>query len=612
LRFCIIIAIVVAVASAAQRSDLAQATANGTFHLVASYQGLGALTSAIVASDATGSPRIYATYMYVEHTLDLVAIDPATGDAQSFENPAATEYGAIMLLGPDGNIYLGTRPHAHLLRFDPRNNAYTDLGRPAPSESYIWDLTVGSDRQIYGCTYPSARLFRFDPATGVSKDLGVMNPGEQYGRWIASSDDGFIYIGTGFRRAGVIAFEIATGEHRNILPPAFSANGEVAVVHRSVDGKAYASVGAQRFRLYRWTAVSIPESAMQPADARNRIDSRQFSNLASGTISIHDAVHQIDVSRPITYDGRAVDIFRLGLGPDGNIYAGTILPFHFVRVSPQTGQLTDLGVLGGGEPYSLVSDDSRLFIAAYSGLATLMVFDPSRPFAIGGAAQNPALFRYEGEDEGLRPQALVFGQDGAAYIGAVAGYGKLGGPLVRLDPSNGRVEIFGQLVKDESVVTLAVSGGSIIGGTTVIGGGGSSPTQSEAKLFVWDAAHRLKVFEVVPVPKAHEITDLIALKGIIYGIAGGTTLFGFDVAARRVTFTSPLPFKRPIYNSVSIGPDGNVWGLAEAGIFKIDPKTNSVRLVAKSPHPITAGFALVGNDIFFSSDNALYAYHINL
>src|SRR5205807_1433881 len=121
----------------------------------------------------------------------------------------------------------------------------------------------------------------------------------------------------------------------------------------------------------------------------------------------------------------------------------------------------------------------------------------------------------------------------------------------------------------ESVISLAVADGLIVGGTTVGGGGGSHPTEKEGKLFVWDPATRQKVFETVPVPGMTQITDLItAPSGQVYGVAGSRTLFVFDVKERRVVHTAQLPFNAGsgnLYNSVAIGPDGQIWGLTGEG-----------------------------------------------
>jgi hypothetical protein len=194
---------------------------------------------------------------------------------------------------------------------------------------------------------------------------------------------------------------------------------------------------------------------------------------------------------------------------------------------------------------------------------------------------------------------MIDGPDGKVYLGAVSGYGKLGGPLVVWNPQTGQVDPYPQLVTDESVVTLAAWKNLIVGGTMVGGGGGSHPTHKEAHIFLWDPASRTKIFETIPVPGASGINDLVlARNGLVYGIAHGT-LFVFDPASRTIKDRKALPFSGGIYNSIAAGPDGKLWGLASQGIFRIDPATNETTVIAKSPKPLTGGFAMRDGAIYF-------------
>lgn len=65
--------------------------------------------------------------------------------------------------------------------------------------------------------YPGCKLVRYDPKTAKLEDLGRMDPTEQYGRWIVGSKDGFMYMAIGTSKANIAAFNVKTGEHREIL-----------------------------------------------------------------------------------------------------------------------------------------------------------------------------------------------------------------------------------------------------------------------------------------------------------------------------------------------------------------------------------------------------------
>jgi hypothetical protein len=599
------------------------------FRRVATYRGLGGLVaSAVGPGQRPGTERLYLSYLYVDHTIDVVAVDPNTGKDDVFSNPAPTESGArCMTVGPDGNVYLGTLPHAHFLKLDVKAGKLIDLGRPSQTEEYIWDVAFGRDGKLYGATYPQSKLVRYDPVSGAMKDLGRMDPVEQYAHFVAGSDDGFIYVGIGTSKANIAAYEIATRRHREILPAEFQKVGQ-ASVYRGQDGKVYGKLGNEFFQLQGWTATKITEDQAAARVALNRLKGGRRVGATGHTIRVTTPSTGELSEHTFDYRGNVLNVFRISAGPDGQIYGSSILPIHFLRLNERQGTLSDLGDLGGGEIYSFMAHDGRLLAAAYAGIAPLMDFDPAKPFNVSGDEKNPALIDFEGSDEGWRPQAMIEGPDDKVFIGAVSGYGKLGGPLVVWDVASAKVKQYPNVVQDQSVVTLARWKHLIAGATTVGGGGGSHPTEKEAKLFLWDPKTRRKVFETAPVPGAGMITDLIAApNGLIYGIAGrsiaaveigkkATTLpkgtqsvvFAFDPAKREVSMRKIAPFSGVVYNSVAMGADGKIWGLAPTGIFAIDPRDNTISLIASSPTHITGGFEMRRKTIYFTSGAEVWSW----
>ena len=99
--------------------------------------------------------------------------------------PGAKAVTQAVTVSASGNVYIGTSPQGHLLRYTPHNE-YTqsiqiegnlpvaDLGRAVPGES-IFALTIDRKaRMIYGLTSPNAHLFEYSIATGKFNDLGVV------------------------------------------------------------------------------------------------------------------------------------------------------------------------------------------------------------------------------------------------------------------------------------------------------------------------------------------------------------------------------------------------------------------------------------------------------
>ncbi|MBU0609894.1 MAG: hypothetical protein KKI08_18565 [Armatimonadetes bacterium] len=240
-----------------------------------------------------------------------------------------------------------------------------------------------------------------------------------------------------------------------------------------------------------------------------------------------------------------------------------------------------------------------------------MVYDPKQPWKPGTKPEgNPWLIHYEGENTGWRPMALINGPNDLAYIGAVSGYGALGGPLCVLDPATGKVDQFMHLIQDQSVVCLALTReGLIVGGTTVGGGGGSHATQTEAKIFLWDPVKREKLFETVPVPGKSAIQALgVGKNGLVYGFVGEDTMFIFDPRERKVTATVKHKVGPVIYNAIGAGPEGKLYGVSGAGIFTVDEAAGEAKVVATPTCRVTGGFAIRGRQIFFTDGPQIVSY----
>ena len=581
--------------------------APGEFEELAAYRGRGGLVASLIGpGPSEGSERLYLSYIYDNYKIDIISVDPDTSSFRVFSNPTPGEFGArCIVVGQDNKIYLGTLPNAHLLQLDPHAGTLVDLGRPSQTESYIWDVTAGPDGKIYGATYPGAKLVRYDPISGKLDDLGRMDPTEQYAHSVIGTDD-FLYIGIGTSRANIAAYQISTGEHHEILPVDAQVVG-TAVVYIGQDGEAYGMIGSRKFRLKGWVAASIESSEAVHPIAVNRLRDGRKISVKDDKLVISGLQAVAASERPFVYEGNFLPIFRLGIGPDSRIYASSILPIHLLRLSVGMNQFEELGVLGGGEIYSFLAHRDLLLMSAYGGVAPLMTYDPGKPFHPG---ENPGLVHYPDEDGGWRPQAMIEGADGRIYLAALAGYGRLGGPLTVWNLHGNGVTSYFNVIHDESVISLALNDGIIVGGTTIAGGGGSHRTQKEAHLFLWDPRTSRKIFDGVPVPGASSVNDLVATPdNLVYGIAD-RTLFVFDPVSGVVRSTAPLPFRGEPYNSAAIASDGNIWGLAGEGIFRIDTRTHGIALVAKSPEPITAGFAFRGNEIFFASKAKLYRFRL--
>jgi hypothetical protein len=574
------------------------------------FMGIGGCLEKLVGpGPEPGSQRLYASHCYDGNTLDIVAVDVLTGKAEVFSSPLPGEEAAWGLgLDAGGNLYVGTCSTGRVFRLDWRQHKLVDLGRPSETESYIWQLTLGTDKKLYGCTYPSSKLVRFDPATGKGEDLGRMDPQEQYARSVAADDKGFVYVGIGPAKEHVVAYEIATGKHRDILPSGLAVAGWGAV-ERGQDGVVYGRAGGQNLRLEGWNAIPIKPDEVRRFDPLRLADGRVVS-YTGRTISVTDPKTGKVETHNTEYKGKSQAYFRIGLGPDGMLYGSTAIPIHFVRADPDSNHWEEIGQPGSGEIYSFLAWKDVLITAAYGGDAPIMIYKPGKPWAPDTKPTgNPWLIHYSGENPGWRPMAMIAGPGDRVYIGAVSGYGKLGGPLCVLDPATGKVDQYMNLVNDQSVIALAaLPDGRIVGGTTVGGGGGSHTTQTEAKLFLWDPEKREKLFETVPVPGQGSIDALAVGKdGMVCGFAGGT-FFVFDPKEKKVVASAAHGLGNAIFSAVGPGPDGTLYGVTNKGVFSVSPETHRPAMLAAYPGGVTEGFTIRGRQVFFTSGPEIVSY----
>jgi len=117
----------------------------------------------------------------------LFVLNPRHGYVQPLGViPGATSVTNAIVASASGDIFIGTEPDGHLLKYSPHDEyaqqiqigkslPVTDLGQAIPGESI---LTLAIDRDanvIYGLTSPNAHFFKYFIENGKFTDLGVVS-----------------------------------------------------------------------------------------------------------------------------------------------------------------------------------------------------------------------------------------------------------------------------------------------------------------------------------------------------------------------------------------------------------------------------------------------------
>ncbi|NUM54998.1 MAG: PQQ-like beta-propeller repeat protein [Candidatus Hydrogenedentes bacterium] len=587
-----------------------------------------------------GSERIYVNFRQDGGKLFLVAIDPDTGASEQFKSPVGTgAWGFIV--GPDNKIYLGTHEgpdasdNGQLLVFDPRqpDKQIEIVGRPSETETYLWQFCIGPDEKLYGCTYPNAKLVSYDPKSGAMEDLGRMDDEMMYSRSVAAGPDGKIYVAIGYGKANLVVYDPKTRGHKSILPDAY--RGDPAQIQTSVskgaDGNVYVSAtkmevvngDPENGEIKRAVSVTLkvqPDGTLTeepnvPAMAANLTlkDGRVVSNVTLNgaydlTLPDGSVAH-----KTFKYAGDGAGLFQVANGPPGRIYGGTFMPLEMFWYEPATGALENPGnpTDVGGEIYSFLDHHGVLYLCAYPG-SFLSKYDPTKPWNYGPeAANNPRAFGRLGPGH-LRPRAMVHGPNDWIYIGSFPEYGRLGGALGVWDPVQDKlVENYHPLIADQSIAALAydATSGMLFGGTSIHGGGGTTPTQTEAKFFVFDPQQKKLVGEMVPYEKSEYIRAIAIVGRRVYGIANGDDLFAYDIDKNEIVHKSSLGVGSVLDVSLGLWKDGLLYGVANREIFRLDPETFATTVLAEYPNSIRCGFAIDDRGIYFGDKAELIRYN---
>lgn len=570
----------------------------------------GGLMGCIVGPDGKGGESLYFNFNQLSGLLFLVQVNPDTGEGRQFNAPKGPGAWA-MIAGPDGKIYLGTWDGALILRFDPKlpDKGLEVVGKPSATEDYLWQFDIGKDGKIYACTYPNAKLVRFDPGSGSMEDLGRMHPKEMYARSVAVGPDGKVYVGIGTEKGDLVVFDPATGGHRSILPEGLrGAKGWSTVgVSRRADGNVYAEFGPNLMRLDDETATIVKTAPERPALKFK--DGREVVAFGRGTFSLKDPASGKVVERTFKYSGAGDHIFMVGVGPSNCVYGSTAMPLEVFRFDPRSAKSEHLGAMPGGEVYSLLEHERKLYLCYYGG-AVMNLYDPAKPFWKFGTETNCNPVSFGGIGDGhLRPRAMIRGPDGLIYIGSEPPYGELGGALAVWDPQQNRtIENYRNLVTNQSITSLAwePTSGLIFGGSGNYGGGGTRPVEKEARFFAFDPKRKEKIFEAALVPGAVKYPATVTADGKVFTTAGDK-LIAFDPQAMKVTHTAALPGTQL---DISLAQDtgGRLVGLTPKAVYVVDPAKPVVVHTANAPVSINCGFALVDNAVYFGSKAELWRY----
>ncbi len=503
--------------------------------------------------------------------------------------------------GPDGVLYFGTYPNAMLMGYDPAAGELRSFGSLTNDAAYVFSVGIVGD-EVWAGTGPVPHLFRVNPGTGEVSEMfppdAVMENTDWFIDIYERGDYAFVRLSP---RGGFDMAVYHLAEERwldDVIEGTFAAP-----VSEVIDNKVYFLAGdvltgfdldteevfstgfedswiheemADAVGTYGFTITEVPGDDFPGATVVGlNTDGHLWRyNLETGAAQLVPA----DVL------GSPAGAHSMGVGPDGAVYMGAYLSSGAMsRIDPVTHEI-EYG-RGPKQGDAIVTHDNQLVVSSYPGAGV----------HIGSVDDGWAWSRMEHVlqlERGApyyqdRIFAMVSAGDRLA-VGSVPDYGQVGGALTLLDTATGDFEFHRDVIPGQSVTALAYADGLVYGGTSIHGGIDSTPTASEAEYFVWDVDASELVWHEVPVDGARIINQLtVGPDGQVWGLTNTGVVFVVD------------PHTHEVLDRISTGRStGNVWGRTTSlylnefdgfmygnsggALFRIDPVTHEVDILVES------------------------------
>ncbi len=562
----------------------------------------------------------------------VAEVDALTGERLAAQPLPDIESSWALTLGADGGVYIaGTQPGV-VLRYDRRTGAVRVLG-PASSSSTLWAVAAQGP-WVHAVGYPGGNDLVVDTRDGSLTDTGQLVAGKSYGRSVAA-DERRVFVGLGIPpcllvREGTGPWEriplpgeeqgegesvrdlelsgnrllvtvldrllLLDAERRRlvrdlgpILPGGVAgdlAHGRVLYLVREGSRAALWAADLDEGTPVRLRAPEAPFGDVLGADNPRRLEARgdtlygvtsRGQGYALNLVTGEGTLVALDVpagSQPIQ---------RLAPMPTGLLGSGYLAGDSFV-LDATSGTLVQHEGPGQAEGI-LAHSDGTIYYGTYPG-GRLSRYDPREPWAwtwVPARRENPRVVAVLGHEQD-RPFALAELPDGRGASGSVPGYGRLGGALSFYDPRTGTLTVHRPVIADQSVITLVVHAGLVLGGTSISGGLGVAPRARAAALFAFDP--RSGTLAADPVVLYTEwAVDALAVgpQGQVFGLAWGS-IFQWDPLAARIVRRRQLTDLRPrvhdwgLMTDLVSAADGTLVALHHGlggAVLRVDPVTLS-------------------------------------
>lgn len=479
-----------------------------------------------------------------------------------------------------------------MFEYDITNGTFRNYGAVAEGWQYVRGIAV-DDKYIYAGLGTDTRFIKIDRVTGEKEDILIPGYTGTPGGMVA---DVFVYNGKLFvsvTTTKIVVIDLATGEvdaeflYSNMISEPSPDNPNVVYFKYVTEFFQYDMASKETTKIE--LSAALPDTT--------RVKDLSWITLNSGEkagetvlamITQYGEYILIDPEDrwvkfvPLELEAQPVGIQSLRTGPDGRLYMGGYQRGMSIY-DPFDGEI-DVNLSTFPQPENIGFLNDSVYYGTYVG-AVMYQYDPTQEIVLN---ENPGpVFDIEHQD---RPFAITSG-DGKLFVGTVPDYGFLGGALVIYDEATDTWTQYDheEVVKNQSIISLAYKDGLLYGGTSVWGGLGIDPSEPEAKMFIWDVEKGQKVDEftldALPIDEPPRMIGGLSFgpDGRLWGVVDGT-IFAMDAETKEIVKSKMI---RPsLYNSskwlaygLEWGPDGMLYTTLSRKLIAIDPETLNYKVL---------------------------------
>ncbi len=581
----------------------------------------------VMAVEIDGKPYVaaFAADRYETGTRNsLLLINPENGQADQYWYPLEeVSNGDIfhMLRADNGCIY--TTIGHNFVEFNLKERTWSF---EAPIDGMAMSFVQAPSGKIYFGTYPQSSLWEFDATTRQLRQVGQLDPVEKYPSFLATDKTDWVYAGIGTARNNLVAINVQTGEHIQLLAEAERKVG-TGVVYTGQDGqvyaRAYGATDAPFFLLRNGQATPAKPAGIAFAARQNIHFQRTLADFPGGGLikscSLPDKkLEWIDKAGqthtvPFDYTSSGAAISSMTMGNDGNLYGSTNHPMHFWKLDPATNAFTDYtGIpdVGGGNFPNLLAWKNQIIGPTYSHGA-IYRFDPTQAWTKSlGANANPKLL---GKHPVIsRPRVAQLLNDGhTAVFAGFPGYGHTGGGMVFYDLEKDTATTLDSkaLLQGHSTVSLRqLPNGILIGGTSTEAPGGGQRTAETSLIFRMD-------------PTTHEILDQTEIGADVFGlellsdnsvvgITRDSQLFTYNPEMQKVLSRIDVKTQGDVINagqSLIRDENGRVYLILSQSISQVLPD-GTIQELTRLKENATSGIAIKDGQLYYATGARLWKF----